>query len=116
SVVGAFMMVRKEVIDSVGLLDETYFMYGEDLDWAFRIKQGGWRIKYNPAITVLHVKRAASRKNKTAQQEFHRASLMFYRMHYRKTTPLPMHWLVLLGLLLKGGRMVWNEIWNPSHP
>ena len=115
SVVGAFMMLRKAAIDRVGLLDEIYFMYGEDLDWAYRIKEGGWTIKYNPAVTVLHVKRAASRRNRKAQGEFHRASLMFYRMHFRKTTPLPIHLLVLLGLLLKGGRPVWNEIWNPSH-
>ena len=115
SVVGAFMMIRKEVIDQVGLLNEKFFMYGEDLDWAYRIKQAGWKIMYQPAVQVLHVKRAASRKSKRAQQEFHRASLMFYRMHYRQQTPLPMHLLVMAGLMLRGGRRVWQEIWNPTH-
>jgi hypothetical protein len=115
SVVGAFMMVRREAIEQVGLLNETFFMYGEDLDWAYRIKQRGWKIKYNPAVTVLHVKRAASRQSQKAQQEFHRASLIFYRMHYRKTTSMPMHLLVMMGLILKGGSPIWREIWHPSH-
>src|SRR5690606_33935666 len=42
SVVGAYMQVRREAIEQAGLLDETFFMYGEDLDWAFRIKKAGW--------------------------------------------------------------------------
>ena len=115
SVVGAFMMIRKEVIDQVGLLNEKFFMYGEDLDWAYRIKQAGWRIMYHPAVQVLHVKRAASKQSKRAQQEFHRASLMFYRMHYRQQTSLPMHLLVIAGLMMRGGKRVWQEVWHPSH-
>lgn len=115
SVVGAFMMIRREAIDRVGLLDERFFMYGEDLDWAYRIKEAGWIVKYNPAVAVLHVKRAASRQSKKAQREFHRASLLFYRMHYRKQTPLWLHSLILLGLALKGAPYVWQEIWRPSH-
>lgn len=114
SVVGACMLVRRVVIDEVGLLNEKFFMYGEDLDWAYRIKQAGWKIVYNPSVTVLHVKRAASRQNKQAQAEFHRASLLFYRMHYRQTTSLPMHLLVMTGLTITGGRRVWREIWKPS--
>ncbi|MHA2380555.1 MAG: glycosyltransferase family 2 protein, partial [Candidatus Thorarchaeota archaeon] len=61
SVVGAFMLVRAEALKQVGLLDENFFMYGEDLDWAYRIKKVGWKVYYNPEVTVLHYKRAASR-------------------------------------------------------
>ena len=61
SVVGAFMLVRAEAIQAAGLLDESFFMYGEDLDWAYRIKAAGWRVYYNADVTVLHCKRAASR-------------------------------------------------------
>ena len=57
---GAFMLVRRETVNQVGLLDERYFMYGEDLDWAYRMKKAGWRIMYAPITTVTHVKRAAS--------------------------------------------------------
>ena len=48
SLVGAFMMVRREGIEQVGLLDEDFFMYGEDIDWCYRIKQAGWKIVYYP--------------------------------------------------------------------
>ena len=79
SVVGAFMQVRRSVIEQVGLLDESFFMYGEDLDWAYRAKQAGYRVWYHPAVTVRHVKRAASRMSPKAQFEFWRAMLIFYR-------------------------------------
>jgi GT2 family glycosyltransferase len=115
SVVGAYMQVRKEAIKAAGLLDERFFMYGEDLDWAFRIKKAGWKVFYHPAVTVRHVKRAASRRSRKAQFEFHRASLMFYRKHYRATTPLPLHLMVLTGLLLKGGRDLLPELRRASH-
>jgi GT2 family glycosyltransferase len=114
SVVGAFMLVKREAIAQVGLLNEVFFMYGEDLDWAYRIKQAGWKIKYQPQVTVLHLKRAASRRSQKAQAEFHRSSLIFYRMHYRHTTPLPLHWLVMAGLMLLGGPVVWAEMRHPS--
>ena len=110
AVVGAFMMVRREVIARVGLLDETFFMYGEDLDWAYRIKEAGWRIFYNPAEEVLHVKRASSRHNQRAQEAFYEAMLIFYHKHYRATTPWWLHWLVMGGLLVKGGRPVWRAL------
>jgi GT2 family glycosyltransferase len=109
-VVGAFMMVRREVIERVGLLDETFWMYGEDIDWAYRIKQDGWKILYYPKVTVLHIKRAASRQNPRTKLEFQRASLIFYHKHYARTTPRLMHWAVLLGLLIKGGRPLWADI------
>jgi len=114
SVVGAYMQVRREAIAGVGLLDEVYFMYAEDIDWAYRVKQAGWTVWYNPTVTVLHVKRAASRRNPRAQQEFYRAMLIFYRRHYRAGTPLWLHSLILLGLLLKGGRTIWAEIRKPT--
>lgn len=114
SVVGAFMLVRREAIQRVGLFDETFFMYGEDLDWAYRIKQTGWTVKYNPRVTVTHVKRAASRQSRRAQQEFYRAMLIFYRKHYRPTTPWWLHGLILTGLALKGGRPLWRELRRPS--
>ena len=100
SVVGAFMLVRREALAQVGLLDERYFMYGEDLDWAFAIKQAGWQVRYNPAVTVLHVKRAASRQSHKAQVAFHEAMLLFYRKHYAHRTHPLLGALVVLGIQL----------------
>lgn len=112
SVVGAFMLVRRAAIERVGLFDETFWMYGEDLDWAYRIKQAGWKVMYNPRVTVTHVKRAASRQSRRAQIEFYRAMLIFYRKHYRATTAWWLHSLIMLGLMLKGGRPLWRELWQ----
>ena len=103
SVVGAFMLVRAEALKQVGLLDENFFMYGEDLDWAYRIKEAGWKVYYNPQVTVLHYKRAASRHSRKANYEFYQAMHIFYRKHYAATTPFWLHWLVLGGIALRGG-------------
>jgi N-acetylglucosaminyl-diphospho-decaprenol L-rhamnosyltransferase len=103
SVVGAFMLLRREAIQRAGLLDEDFFMYGEDLDWAYRITQAGWKVYYNPAVTVLHVKRAASRHSRKAQREFYRAMRIFYHKHYAQSTPLWLHWLILTGISLRSG-------------
>ena len=113
SVVGAYMQVRREAIAQIGLLDETFFMYGEDLDWAFRIKKAGWKVFYHPQVVVKHVKRAASRRSQKAQYEFQRAMLVFYRKHYQRTTPIWLHVLVMAGLLAKGGSALWQEMRQP---
>lgn len=99
AVVGAFMLMRTEALEQAGLLDETFFMYGEDLDLCYRIKQRGWRVVYNPAVTVLHVKGAASRKNsRRAIVAFYEAMRIFHNKHYRSQTPFPVNWLVDLGI------------------
>ncbi len=110
SVVGAFMMIRREAIDQTGLLDETFFMYGEDLDWCKRIGEAGWKVMYYPGVEVLHVKRAASRQSKRAKLEFVRAFLIFYRKHFRRETALPTHLAVMLGIALWGGPKLWPEV------
>ena len=114
SVVGAYMQVRRAAIERVGLLDEAFFMYGEDIDWAFRIKTAGYKVWYYPAVTVRHYKRAASRQSSKAQFEFWRAMLIFYRKHFRRTTIFPVHLLILTALLFKGGTGLWQEIRNPK--
>jgi N-acetylglucosaminyl-diphospho-decaprenol L-rhamnosyltransferase len=110
SVVGAFMMVRKQAITEIGLLDERFFLYGEDLDWAKRIKEAGWKVMYYPRVRVRHVKRAASRQSDRAPYEFVRAMLLFYLKHYRAQTSWPVHLAVMGALALRGGRRLWPEI------
>jgi hypothetical protein len=100
SVVGAYMQVRREAIAQAGLLDEHFFMYGEDLDWALEINKRGWRTMYNPRVTVLHVKRAASRRSSRAQIAFHEAMLYFYHKHYAGVTNPIVGALVVLGIRL----------------
>jgi GT2 family glycosyltransferase len=103
SVVGAFMLVRLAAIDDAGLLDTRFFMYGEDLDWAYRIKQRGWRVWYVPAARVVHLKGATARRQSYRMiVEFYRAMWLFHSKHYARRTPLLLNWLVGLGIVARG--------------
>ncbi|MFZ0547956.1 MAG: glycosyltransferase family 2 protein [Candidatus Promineifilaceae bacterium] len=110
SVVGAFMLVRREAIADAGLMDERFWMYGEDLDWAKRMKDKGWKVVYYPKVTVLHVKRASSRQNHRATIEFYRAMLIFYYKHYYGRTAFWLHYLVIFGIALKGGPSIFDDV------
>jgi GT2 family glycosyltransferase len=103
SVMGAFMLVRGTALGQAGLFDERFFMYGEDLDLAYRIKARGWRVFYNPAVTVLHIKGASSRKRSTRSiREFYRAMHIFYAKHYAGQYNSLINILVRLGITLRG--------------
>ena len=78
---GAFMLCRAEAIREVGLLDEGYWLYMEDLDWCHRFWDAGWKVFYEPAGVALHVKGASSGRRRAPRQEiaFHRGMARFYR-------------------------------------
>ncbi|WP_433754342.1 glycosyltransferase family 2 protein [Paenibacillus amylolyticus] len=100
--VGAFMLVRRETIDQVGGLDETFFMYGEDIDWCYRIKEAGWGIFYYPRTYIVHYKGgSARRKPLKITYEFHRAMWVFHRKHYAKKYNLLTNTAVCVGISLK---------------
>lgn len=100
--VGAFMMVRREVIEQIGGLDEEFFMYGEDIDWCYRIKQAGWKIVYYPKTTVIHYKGASSRRKPfKIIYEFHRAMVLFHRKHYAQKYSFIVNGLVYAGITTK---------------
>ena len=99
--VGAFMLMRTAALAEVGLLDEAFFMYGEDLDLAFRFKAAGWRVLYNGRVQVLHHKGASSGAgSRRVLVEFYRAMHLFFMKHYAATTPAPVRWLVSGGIEL----------------
>src|SRR5690349_11311177 len=78
---GAFMLCRAEAVRDVGLLDEGYWLYMEDLDWCRRFWQAGWKVFYEPAGVTLHVKGGSSPRRRAPKQEiaFHRGMGRFYR-------------------------------------
>lgn len=89
-IVGAFMFIRKKVLDTIGLLDENFFMYGEDLDLCYRIIKSGWRIHYFPEAIIIHHKGASSIKHKAQSKiEFYRAFKILYKKYYAQAnTPI----------------------------
>lgn len=80
---GAAMLVRKTAMDQIGLFDERFFMYGEDLDWCFRFQQGGWKIFFDPAVTVIHEKHSSGIKKKdtVTRFAFYDAMRLYYKKH-----------------------------------
>jgi N-acetylglucosaminyl-diphospho-decaprenol L-rhamnosyltransferase len=89
---GAFMLVRQEALRDVGLLDEGYWLYMDDLDWCYRFHQMGWKVWYDGAVTVMHVKGGTTvRKRHRALKQnvaFHRSMGRFYRKFYSGDRPL----------------------------
>jgi GT2 family glycosyltransferase len=81
---GAFMLMRKSVLDSVGLLDETFFMYGEDIDLSYRIQLGGFKNYYFPETTIVHYKGESTKKNSINYvMVFYNAMEIFFRKHFQ---------------------------------
>lgn len=78
---GAFMLCRAEAVRDVGLLDEGYWLYMEDLDWCHRFWDAGWKVFYEPEGVALHVKGGSSGERRRLRQEiaFHRGMARFYR-------------------------------------
>lgn len=80
---GAFMLLRRSVLDRVGLLDESFFMYGEDIDLSYRIQKAGFRIVYFPETTIIHYKGESTKKNSLNYVYlFYNAMLIFARKHF----------------------------------
>ena len=80
---GAFFAVRREVIDQVGLLDEGFFMYCEEIDWALRISRAGWPIYYVPTAKVIHYVGQSARQFRSRMLlELHRSRFRLFQKHY----------------------------------
>jgi len=101
---GSFMMVRKKTIDEVGYLDESFFLFGEDLDWCYRIKEGGWKIVYLPLTKIIHYKGSSTQKaGFDSIKVFYQAMQIFVRKHYQKGFSLIPSWFLLMGIWIRGG-------------
>jgi len=111
---GAFFMIRKSVLDKVGLLDERFFVYAEDVDFCYRIRTLGQKIAYFPETKVTHFKKSSGRARgkgnkitrkeqltrKMAKQYFFQTMKLFYDKHYKDKYPWIVRWLVLLVILI----------------
>lgn len=104
---GAFFLTRKTLLDAIQGFDETFFMYGEDLDLSFRIKEAGYNIVYYPESTVLHLKYASglkTKKEKTkskTKEYFYDSMKIFYKKHYEHKNPALINKLVYSFIDLK---------------
>ena len=100
---GSCMMVRREAMDQVGLLDEAYFFYGEDLDWCFRMREAGWKIFYVPQTEIIHFKGESSRAEQMRfRYRFYEAMAIFVRKHMQQRYRFFPLWLLHVAIVLYG--------------
>ena len=96
---GAFMFMRAKALDEVGFLDETFFMYGEDIDLCYRIKKAGWKIIYYGESKITHLKGASSKKQKNKLiYEFYRAMYIYYKKHHADESSFITNIVVYIGI------------------
>jgi GT2 family glycosyltransferase len=101
----ACLMVRRTALDEVGLLDEGYFIYGDEADLQYRLKKAGWKIYYLPTVTTIHYGgRSMSRWPR--RKMVYRGKLLFYQKHYGFVKSLLLR--VMLGLLSLGKMLAWS--------
>ena len=113
---GACLLIRLAAIDDAGLMDERFFMYGEDLDWCYRIKAQGWRVRYEPRVRILHYKGSSSRQRSIrATLAFYGAMWRFHRLHYARQTALPLNLLIYVGIGARGLIALLANILRPAR-
>ena len=100
---GSCMMVRKAAMDQVGLLDEDYFMYGEDIDWCYRFHQAGWKIYYLPTTAIIHFRGESGRGTplKILYRKSRAMSIFVNKHMARRYRFFPL-WLLQVGIALHG--------------
>lgn len=100
-------MVRKKMVDQIGMLDEAFFLYGEDLDWCMRMDKANWKIVYYADAQIIHYKSQSGKKNKksktksAATYHFYNTMYQFYEKHYADKYPTWVRQLVYAGIRLK---------------
>lgn len=108
---GACMMVRREAIAEVGLLNEDYFLHFEDLDWCLRFFLSGWKVVFVPAARVVHVKGVSSRLHPLAVEYYkHRGLVRFYRNFPNENSPSWLRPLIVGALWVRFAVMAVNTL------
>ncbi|MGI6320819.1 MAG: glycosyltransferase [Bacteroidales bacterium] len=99
---GAFMLMRKETLDKVGLLDEDFFMYGEDIDLSYRIQKGGYRNYYFPETRIIHYKGESTKKGSLNYVfVFYNAMIIFAQKHFSQSNAKLFSFFIKLAIYLR---------------
>lgn len=96
---GAFMLLRKSVLDKIGLLDETFFMYGEDIDLSYRVILGGYKNYYYPLTRIIHYKGESTKKSSVNYVVvFYQAMQIFAKKHFSQKNARLFDWIINLAI------------------
>jgi GT2 family glycosyltransferase len=108
---GAFMLMRKEALDKVGLLDEAFFMYGEDIDLSYRITQGGYTNVYFPETRIIHYKGESTKKSSVNYVfVFYRAMIIFARKHFSQKNAKLFSFLIHCAIYFRAGLAITSRL------
>jgi len=104
---GAFMLLRKSVLDKTGLLDETFFMYGEDIDLSYRITKAGFKNYYFPETRIIHYKGESTKKSSVNYVfVFYNAMIIFAEKHFSKQNARLFSSIVRMAIYLRAGSAI----------
>ena len=107
---GAFMLMRSETLDKVGLLDEDYFMYGEDIDLSYRILKGGYKNYYFPETRIIHYKGESTKKSSINYVfVFYRAMVIFAEKHFSQKNARLFSFLINLAIYFRAFLALFNR-------
>ncbi len=108
---GAFMLLRKKVIDQIGPLDETFFMYGEDIDLSYRITKAGYNNYYYPETTIIHYKGESTKKESINYVVvFYNAMIIFAKKHFAKKYASVFSFLIRTAIMMSAGLAIFKRL------
>lgn len=101
-VMGACLIIRREAVEQIGYLDERFFMYSEEVDWCYRLRQAGWRVYFVPDAEATHLWGGTSRVLPVQTLvQLYRSRLLFFRKHYGLTTAMAYKGVLALACLVR---------------
>lgn len=107
---GAFMLMRKEALDKVGLLDEEFFMYGEDIDLSYRIVLGGYKNYYYPGTSIIHYKGESTKKSSVNYVfVFYNAMIIFAKKHFSTKNARAYSFLINMAIYFRASLAILNR-------
>jgi GT2 family glycosyltransferase len=110
---GAFMLLRRSVIDKIGLLDEDFFMYGEDIDLSYRILKAGYKNYYFPETRIIHYKGESTKKSSVNYVlVFYNAMIIFARKHFSSKNAAVFTFIIRIAIYLRAGAAILNRFFQ----
>lgn len=115
---GAFMFLRTSALEKVGMLDETFFMYGEDIDLSYRLTLGGYKNYYYPHTRIIHYKGESTKKDSVNYVfVFYNAMIIFAKKHFSSKSARLFAFLINMAIYLRAGISLFSHfLKNISHP
>ncbi len=110
---GAFMLIRKKVLDEIGLLDETFFMYGEDIDLSYRVIKAGYKNYYFPKTRIIHYKGESTKKSSVNYVlVFYNAMVIFARKHFTHKNARLFAQLINIAIYFRAFLAILSRLWE----